>query len=66
MPSEKLMSRFPRKMANLKAAISQLPHILIFDNDDLRAPFRRVAVFEKGRWEWSAEPIPLWLRDLMK
>jgi predicted ABC-type ATPase len=66
VPSEKLVSRFPRTMANLKAAISQLPYVLIFDNDDLRIPFRRVAVFEKGRVEWSAEDIPLWSGDLVK
>jgi len=66
VPSEKLVSRFPRTMANLKAAICQLPYLLIFDNDDLRIPFRRVAVFEKGRLEWSAEDIPLWLSDLVK
>lgn len=66
VPSEKLVSRFPRTMANLRAAISQLPLVLIFDNDDLRIPFRRVAVFEKGQLEWSTEPIPTWLRDLIK
>ena len=66
VPSEKLVSRFPRTTANLKAAISELPYVLIFDNDDLRSPFRIVAVFEKGRLEWSAEPIPRWLCDLVK
>jgi predicted ABC-type ATPase len=66
VPAEKLVSRFPRTLANLKAAISQLPHVLIFDNDDLRIPFRRVAVFERGRLEWSAEPLPSWLRPLIK
>ena len=66
VPAEKLASRFPRTIANLKAAISQLPYVLIFDNDDLSTPFRRVALFEKGRLEWSAEPIPLWLSDLVK
>jgi predicted ABC-type ATPase len=66
VPSEKLVSRFPRTMANLKAAISQLPHVLIFDNDDLRIPFRRVAVFENGRLEWAAQQIPKWLSDLIK
>lgn len=60
VPSAKLVSRFPRTMGNLKAAISQLPHILLFDNDDLRSPFRKVAVFENGRLNWSAEPMPLW------
>jgi predicted ABC-type ATPase len=59
--SEKLVSRFPRTMANLKAAIGELPHILIFDNDDLGAPFRKVAVIEGGRLIWSADPVPQWL-----
>jgi predicted ABC-type ATPase len=66
VPSGKLVSRLPRAMANLKASISQLPHVLIFDNDDLRIPFRRVAVFEKGRLEWAAQLIPKWLTDLIK
>jgi predicted ABC-type ATPase len=64
VPSEKLVSRFPRTMVNLRAAIRGLPYVLIFDNDDLRTPFRRVAVFEQGRLEWSAKQIPPWLADL--
>jgi predicted ABC-type ATPase len=61
VPTEKLVSRFPRTMANLKAAIRELPHVLVFDNDDLHAPFRRVAVFEAAHLVWSAKPIPQWL-----
>ena len=66
VPSEKLVSRFPRTMANLKAAIRELPNVIIFDNDDLSIPFRRVAIFENGRLEWSAKQIPRWLGDLEK
>lgn len=66
VPSEKLVSRFPRTMANLKAAIAQLPHVLIFDNDDLRTPFRHVAVFERGRLHWAAQQIPEWLMASVK
>lgn len=61
VPSDKLAARFPRTMTNLKAAISQLPYVLVFDNDDLRTPFRMSAVFEKGRLEWAAGPMPRWL-----
>jgi predicted ABC-type ATPase len=39
VPSEKLVSRYPRTLANLQEAIRELPHVLIFDNDDLAAPF---------------------------
>ena len=66
VPTEKLISRFPRTLANLKAAIHELPHVWIFDNDDLRTPFRRVAVFEQGRQMALTKPVPKWLRPLLK
>ena len=65
VPSEKLEARFPRTIANLKAAIRELPHVLIYDNNDLAVPFRRVAVFEQGRLLAMNEPVPAWLEPLM-
>jgi predicted ABC-type ATPase len=65
VPPEKLVSRFPRTMANLKAAVSELPIVLIFDNDDLRTPFRRVAIFEQGQAVWLAKKLPQWFQDLL-
>ena len=59
--SEKLVSRYPRTLANLQEAIRELPHVIIFDNDDLAAPFRRAAVIESGRLLWSAGSTPKWL-----
>jgi len=65
VPLEKLISRFPRTIANLKGAIGELPHVVIFDNDDLASPFRAVAVVHNGRLVWSAVPVPEWLRDFL-
>jgi predicted ABC-type ATPase len=65
VPAGKLVSRFPRTLANLKAAIRELPHVLVFDNDDLAVPFRRAAVIERGRLVWSADPPPKWLGELL-
>lgn len=61
VPSHKLITRFPRTLANLKAAIRELPYVLIFDNNDLQAPFRRLAAFEHGREIAIAPPVPSWL-----
>lgn len=61
VPSEKLISRFPRTLANLQAAIRELPYVLIFDNDDLVTPFRKAAAIERGRLVWAADPVPAWL-----
>jgi predicted ABC-type ATPase len=64
VPTEKLIARFPRILANLKAAVRELPRVWVFDNGDLRAPFRLVAVFENGRPIQIHKPVPKWLRPV--
>ena len=34
---------------------------MVFDNDDLRNPFRQVAVFETGQRVSLNAPVPEWL-----
>lgn len=65
VPTEKLVSRFPRTLANLKQALRELPCVLVFDNDDLRNPFRQIAVFENGRPVNLSEPLPAWFKPLV-
>ncbi len=65
VPTEKIVARFPRIWANLKAALRALPHVWVFDNDDLRTPFRLVAVYESGRVVKLGKPVPRWLRPLL-
>jgi predicted ABC-type ATPase len=62
VPPEKLVRRFPRTLANLHAAIQSLPIVLIFNNEDLADPFRKVAEFQRGEAHFVAEPVPPWLR----
>ncbi len=66
VPSDKLLSRYPRTLANLQAAILELPHVWIFDNGDLRMPFRKVAVFEQGTRISLETPVPNWLRGILR
>jgi predicted ABC-type ATPase len=61
VPTEKLVQRFPRIMANLKAALRELPHVWVFDNNDLRTPYRLAAVRENGRLVRLQRPVPRWL-----
>ncbi len=65
VPDDKILSRFSRTLANLRAAITQLPHVLIFDNSDLSLPYRQAAVFEHGLLRHLQEPVPEWLRALL-
>jgi predicted ABC-type ATPase len=48
VPTDKLNARFPRTMSNLKQAIRELPCVVIFDNDDLRTPYRLSAIYQAG------------------
>ena len=65
VPNEKLIARFPRTLANLQAALRDLPHVWIFDNEDLRAPFRQVAVFQNGQRVILNRPMPRWLKTIL-
>jgi hypothetical protein len=56
-----LTRRFPRIIENLRIAIRDLPLVLVFDNDDLGRPYRRVAEFSDGAPVLLAEPVPDWL-----
>ncbi len=66
VPADKLITRYPRTLANLHAAIRELPNVWVFDNDDLRESFRNVAMFENGRRISQGKPIPKWLRRIFK
>ena len=65
VPLEKLVARFPRTLANLKAAIAALPYVVIFDNEDLKHPFQRVALFENGKAVFLAKRLPRWLSPVL-
>lgn len=65
VPDEKLQSRFPRTLNNLREAIHRLPHVLIYDNSDLNAPYRQIAVFDHGMAHLIHPPVPDWLVPLI-
>lgn len=65
VPTGKLNARFPRTMANLKRAIRELSCVFVFDNDDLRTPFRLAAIFQNGRRTFLAKSIPSWLEPIL-
>jgi predicted ABC-type ATPase len=63
VPTEKLAARFRRTLANLASAITDLPHVFVYDNSDLATPFRQVAVFERGRPVFRGDPSPGWFGE---
>ena len=46
-------------------ALREVPHVFIFDNDDLRRPFRLAAVLENGACVQLNKPLPKWLKPIV-
>lgn len=64
IPDAKLRARFPRTLANLRAAVGVVDDAFVFDNSSFDAPYRAVAVFERGRLVSRHPPLPAWTRGL--
>jgi len=65
VPSDKLATRFPRTLENLRLSLLRLPLVLVYDNDDLRNPYRLVAQCERGRVTSLEKTAPTWLRRVL-
>lgn len=66
VPRRKLNERYKRTLANLRRALKRLPHVLVFDNEDLRQPYRRVAELENGKAVFVASRPPPWLKTALR
>ena len=66
VPQGKLDARYPRTMANLSRAIKKLPSVLVFDNSDLRQPYRLFAEYQSGQLVKSDDLWPEWFRDVIE
>ncbi len=65
VPDEKILARYPRTLANLGAALCRLPRVHVYDNSDLRTPYRLVAVATTGHIVELHRPVPPWLKPLL-
>lgn len=65
VPPEKLWSRFARTLANLQIAVRNLSHVLVYDNENLRHPYRQVAIFEQRAAVVLVPPLPAWLVSIL-
>ena len=66
VPAEKLAARFPRTLGNLRKSIRTLPHVFVFDNNDLSDPYRRVAIFHNGEADFLSESLPAWMQEVLE
>lgn len=65
VPADKLIERYPRVMQNLRRALVEIANIRVYDNSDLRDPYRLVATREDGGAVVLHGTAPEWLQQLL-
>jgi predicted ABC-type ATPase len=66
VPDEKLLNRYPRSLANLARAIRIVPEVRVYDNSDLRRPYRHLGTFRAGQQSFLAETLPHWFGEVLR
>lgn len=64
IPDAKLRARFPRTLANMRAAIPVVDEAFFFDNSSFDTPYRIVAIYQDGRLVSRHPPLPAWTRGM--
>jgi predicted ABC-type ATPase len=65
VPVDKIAERFPRVMRNLQRALAELSNARVYDNSDLKHPYRLVATRENGQAVEVHGTVPEWLGALL-
>lgn len=65
VPDEKVISRIPRVMQNIKQTFPLCDASYVLDNSRLDNPYRQIAVIKHGKASFSKEALPLWAKALL-
>jgi predicted ABC-type ATPase len=62
VPDDRLRDRYPRTLANLRAAVTFIDVAILLDNSDARDPYRPVATWRAGEAEYHCgeDERPAW------
>jgi predicted ABC-type ATPase len=60
VPAEKIRSRIPRTMKNVRTALSLVDEAWILDNSSESNRFQPVVIMQSGHYEKKTDPFPQW------
>ncbi|MFZ4405427.1 MAG: zeta toxin family protein [Pseudobdellovibrionaceae bacterium] len=65
VPFDKIISRIPRSVENLKKAIPIVDKVALVDNSSTQDPLRVVARIKKSKVIHIENPLPMWAKDIL-
>ncbi len=66
VPDEKVASRIPRLLQNIKKTLPLCDQVYILNNSRLDSPFQQVAIIRHGQKIQLKIPLPDWAKDLLE
>jgi len=66
VPDEKVASRIPRLLQNIKQTLPLCDQVRILNNSRIDNPFQQVAVIRNGQIIQQEIPLPDWAKDLLE
>ncbi len=65
VPEDKIRTRIPRTMINVRQLVGLVDELFLIDNSSLEKPFVRVASWQSSDWTSHTLPLPGWANDIM-
>jgi len=66
VPADKIRSRIPRTMANIKKIIPLVDSVRLMDNSSFENPFQQVAIVNQGRRKDLVFHLPQWAEEILE
>ncbi len=65
VPTEKIYSRIPRTIKNIKTALTIVDEARILDNSSEEDRFKQIVVMKEGKYEIKVDQIPDWVKNIL-
>jgi len=65
VPAEKIRSRIPGTIMNIRQALGLVNQAWILDNSSESDRFRPIAVMKNNRYEFKVDPLPEWINEIL-
>ncbi len=65
VPADKIRSRIPRTMKNVRTALTIVDETWILDNSYTTDRFKQIVMVKAGHYEIKVDPLPDWVKDII-
>jgi predicted ABC-type ATPase len=66
VPKDKIVSRIPRTMENVRKVLMLVDEARLFDNSSAEDPFRQIAKIKASLLTEKAVSLPEWAKQMLK